>query len=161
MLYYGRGVDPTILAALNKLATEQAQPTARTKKDITKLLNYLSTYPNAVIQYVVGPMQLKVESDASYLVLKEAKSRVAGNFYLEQHQKFFNTNSQNGPIHTECSTIKNVVCLESEAECGGLFTNCQKAIKICCLLEALNHPQQKTEVNTDNLTASSFFHDTM
>ena len=87
-LYFRRGVDPTILVALNKLATEQAQPTARTKKDITKLLNYLSTYPNAVIQYVVGPMQLKVESDASYLVLKEAKSRVAGNFYLEHTKNF-------------------------------------------------------------------------
>ena len=48
-LYYARGVDPTILVALNKLATEQAQPTEKTEKDLLKFFNYLFTYPNAVI----------------------------------------------------------------------------------------------------------------
>ena len=160
-LYYARGVDPTILTALNELATEQACPTEKTEKDLVKLFDYLSTYPNAVIRYVAGPMQLRVESDASYLVLKGAKSRVAGHFYLQPHKNYFNTTPQNGPVHTECSTLKNVVCSAAEAECGGLFVNCQKAIEIRRLLEALGHPQEPTEVKTDNSTAASFVHDTM
>ena len=75
-------------------------------------------------------MQLKVELDASYLVVKGAKSRIAGHFYLKPKYNCFNTTTQNEPIHTECATLKNVVCSAAEAECGGLFTNCQKALEI-------------------------------
>ena len=79
-LYYGRGVDPTILVALNELGTQQAKPTATTEKALSMLFDYLSTYPNAIIRFVAGTMQLKVESDASYLAIKGAKSRIAGHF---------------------------------------------------------------------------------
>ena len=82
-LYYAQGIDPTILVALNELATEQAKPTEKTQKDIIELFNYLVINPNATIQYAAGTMQLKVESDASYLVVKGVKSRIAGHFYLE------------------------------------------------------------------------------
>ena len=82
-LYYGRGVDPTILVALNELGTEQEKPTATTEKALTMLLDYLAIYPNVVIRFVAGTMQLKVELDASYLAVKDAKSRIAGHFYLE------------------------------------------------------------------------------
>ena len=73
-LYYARGVDPTILVALNKLEIEQSQPTSKTEKDLIKLFDYLATHPNATIRYVAGLMQLKVDSDALYLVVKGAKS---------------------------------------------------------------------------------------
>ena len=56
-------------------------------------------------------MQLKVELDASYLVVKGAKTRIAGHFYLEPKKNYYNTMNQNGPIHTECTTLKNVVCV--------------------------------------------------
>ena len=141
------------MVALNELGTEQAKPTATTEKSLGM--------PNAVIRYVTGTMQLKVESDASYLAVKGAKSRIAGHFYLEPAKNYFNTTSQNGPITTECVTLKNVVCSAAEAECGGLFHNCQKAIEIRRQLEALGHPQQQTEVKTDNSTANSFVHATM
>ena len=85
---------------------------------------------NEKIRYVAGTMQLKVESDASYLVVKGAKNRIAGHFYAEPKHNYFNTMTQNGLIHTECTTLKNMVCSAAEAECGGLFTNCQKAIEI-------------------------------
>ena len=106
-------------------------------------------------------MQLKVESDALYLVVKGAKSRIAGYFYLEPKHNYFNIMTQNGPIHTECTTLKNVVCSAAEEECGGLFTNGQKAFKIKRVLEALGHNQQKIEIKTDNSTAASFANDTM
>ena len=48
-LYYARGFDPTILVALNALATDQAKTTETTQKDIIKLFNYLATNPTATI----------------------------------------------------------------------------------------------------------------
>ena len=96
-------------------------------------------HSNATTRYVAGLMQLKVESDASYLVVKGVKSQIAGHFYLEPHNNYFNTTMQNGPIHTECATLKNVACSAAEPECGGLFTNCQKALEIKRALEALGH----------------------
>ena len=39
-LYYGCGVDPTILLALNKLGTGQAKPTATIEKSLMILLDY-------------------------------------------------------------------------------------------------------------------------
>ena len=62
--------------------------------------------------------------------LKEAKSQIAGHFNLEPHKNYLKATKQNGPIHTECSTLKNVVCSAVETECSGLFTNCQKALEI-------------------------------
>ena len=66
---------------------DQARPTETTQKDIIKLFNYLATNPNATIRYVAGTMQLKVESDASYLVVKNAKSRIAGYFLFGTKEK--------------------------------------------------------------------------
>ena len=90
-------------------------------------------------------MQLKIESGASYLAVKGAKSRIAGHFYLEPAQNHFNTTPQNGPIATEYVTLKNIVCSAAEAECAGLFHNCQKTIEICHQLEALRHLQQEKQ----------------
>ena len=65
------------------------------------------------------------------------------------------------PILTECITLKNVVCSAAEAECAGLFHNCQKAVEIRRILQALGHKQTPTLVKTDNSTANSFVHTTM
>ena len=160
-LYYGRAVEPTILVALNDISGEQAKPTPSTKKDLAMLMDFLATYPNATIRYVAGTMQLKVESDASYLSVKNSRSRYAGHFYLESSPNRYNHTPQNGPIHTECAILKNVVCSAAEAECGGVFHNCHKALVIRRALQALGHLQTPTEVVTDNSTAASFVHSTM
>ena len=106
-------------------------------------------------------MQLKLESDASYLSVKNSHSRYVGHFYLESLPNLYNPIAQNGPIHTECAVLKNVVCSAAEAECGGVFHNCQKALIIQRALQALGHLQKPTEVKTDNSTAASFVHSTM
>ena len=158
-LYYGRAVDPIILVALNEIAGDQSKPTKRTSEQLAWLMDYLVTYPNATLRFHAGTMQLKVESDASYLSVKGAKSRIGGHFYLDAHYDV--VKSTNSPILTECSTIRNVVCSAAEAECGALFHNCQKAIVLRRTLESLNHPQKATEVVTDNKTANSFVTNTM
>ena len=81
-LYYSRAVNPTVLIALNDLATYQAAPTIDTLKHSKMLLDYLATYPNAKLRFYAGNMKLHFESDAAYLVLPGAKSRIAGYFYL-------------------------------------------------------------------------------
>ena len=86
-------------------------------------------------------MQLKVESDASYLVVKGAKSRISVHFYLKPKYNYFNT-------HTECATLKNVVSSAAEAECGGLFKNCQKELEIKRALKSLGHLQKQIEIKT-------------
>jgi hypothetical protein len=48
-IYYAPAVDPTILPALNKISNNQAQPTTVTGKACDLLLDYLATYPHAII----------------------------------------------------------------------------------------------------------------
>ena len=51
-------------------------------------------------------MQLKVETNAAYLVAKGANSRIAGNFHLQSQQGNLGQVIQNAPITTEYSIIK-------------------------------------------------------
>ena len=46
------------------------------------LLDYASTYPNAVIQYHASDIVLHVDSDTSYLVIPYARIFTAGIFLL-------------------------------------------------------------------------------
>jgi len=123
---------------------------------ITRLVNYLATYPQATIRFQASNMILHIESDAAYLVFPGARSRYAGHFYLSNQIP-----SSNGPIHTECRTIQNVVCSAAEAECAGLFGNCQLGIQIRRILTGLGHLQPPTTVVTDNSTATAFVNTTM
>eukprot|EP00957_Ditylum_brightwellii_P058733 4453601-Ditylum_brightwellii.AAC.1 len=48
-LWYGRIVDLTLLPALNAISAQQALPTEETVKAMDHFLNYMATYPNAVV----------------------------------------------------------------------------------------------------------------
>ena len=50
-LYYARAVDMTILHALSEIASEQANPTERTKKKVDQLLDYMATNLSAKIRF--------------------------------------------------------------------------------------------------------------
>jgi len=143
-----------MLPALNEISTSQAAPTVETKNKIQWLLDFVATYPNATIRYCKSDMILYVESDAAYLVMLNAKSRYPGHFYLSN--KANPSLPRNGPIHTECKNIRNVVASAAEAEPAGIFNNSQIAIPIRRALEALGHPQPPTPIKTDNTTAHSF-----
>ena len=77
-LYYARAIDCTILTALNHIGTTQAQPTQATKEQCIRLMDYLSTYPNTFLRFHASDMILHIDSDAAYLVLPKAKSRITG-----------------------------------------------------------------------------------
>jgi hypothetical protein len=80
LLYYGRAIDYTILPALNDIARQQAKPTVTTMIRARQLLDYVRTYPTTILRYHASAMILHVDSDAAYLVLPEAKSRIASYY---------------------------------------------------------------------------------
>jgi len=125
-LYYARAVDPTLLPALNDIANSQAKPTQDTLHKTNQLLDFLSTYPNAIIRYHSSDMILHVDSDAAYLILQGAKSRIAGYFFLSDKippPPTIPNPRLNGPILVECKLLRHVVASSAEAETAGLFFN--------------------------------------
>ena len=113
------------------------------------------------MRYVAGTMQLMVDSDAAYLVLPGAKSRIAGLYMLASKSNIHSEHKPpyNAPIHVECKTIKTVVCSAAEAETASY--NGQTAAMIRGILNGMGHLQHPTKLKTDNSTANSFVHATM
>ena len=99
-LYYGKTIDGTILPTINEISTDQAKPTINTAKQSTMLMDYLVTFPNAVIRFFAGNTQLHIDSDAAYLVINGVKSHIAGYFYCASnpHTLNYNKTLHNTPI---------------------------------------------------------------
>ena len=157
-LYYARAIDNTMLPALNDIAAQQSAPTETTATQITQILDYAASHPDAVIKFQASDMVLHIHSDASYLSAPKARSKVAGFFYLSSRP----TNPKhpendivplNGPIHVVSKRLRNVMASATEAETGGLFYNGQEAIPLIRALEEMGHPQPPTPIQTDNYTA--------
>eukprot|EP00957_Ditylum_brightwellii_P192237 14633024-Ditylum_brightwellii.AAC.1 len=88
------------------------------------------------------------------MVLPEARSRAGGYFYLSSKPvKSTDEIPLNGAVHSECSTIRNVMGSAAEAEVGGLYTNCQRGEEFRVALKEMGHPHPPTIVITDNSTA--------
>ena len=96
-----------------------------------------------IIWCIRSDMKLKVNSDASYMSIKAAHSRVVGFFYLV-------VNATNGVIFTDWTILKMVVSSDSEDEYAGLFINSRHSISFKNILEALHHKQFTTQIWKDN-----------
>jgi hypothetical protein len=83
VLYYARAVDPTVLMPLNDIATEKTKATEKTQEAANQLLDYLATHPDVTIRYHKSGMILHIHSDASYLSVSHARSRLGGVFTVE------------------------------------------------------------------------------
>ena len=160
LLYYGRAIEHPILVALNEISLDQQHPTQKIQQKVDQLLDFVSTYPNAILRYHASDMILHVDSDAAYLVRPNARSRIGGYYYLSSTPPNNVTQPpkpmKNAPILIECSTIKHVVASAAEAECGALFKNGQSAITVRVIFEALGHHQPPTPLKRDNATAVGF-----
>ena len=102
-------------------------------------MDYLATHPEAQIIYRASDMQLQIDSDAAYLVHKNAKSRTGGFHFLGNYDgKLFN-----GPIYILAKIIKAVMSSAAEAECGSLYINAQNAVPhiTTCLLYTSPSPR--------------------
>jgi hypothetical protein len=158
-LYYGRGCDPCIIPAINEIASEQAAPTTDTCETTHMLLDYLHTYPNAVLRYYASDMILKITSDAAYLIQPKARSRAAVHYHLGWH----NSDRVNGDLDVLCQTIKNVVLSAAEAETGGIYIGGKHACPIRAALTELGHTQPATGTpsETDDNTAQGILNSKM
>jgi hypothetical protein len=76
VLYYARAVDSTVLMPLNDIATEQTKATEKTQAATHQMLDYLAAHPDATIRYHASGMVLHIHSDASYLSVSNARSRL-------------------------------------------------------------------------------------
>ena len=159
-LYYARAVDPTMLHALNDLATQQSKGTQKTMQALTHLLNYAATHPDATIRYTKSAMILHIHSDASYLSAPNARSRVGGHHFLTNTTNI-GTTDNNGAILNIASILRNVMSSAAEAEVGALFVNAKEAVVIRTTLAELGHPQLPTPIQTDNSTAHGIINGTV
>ena len=82
ILYYSQAVDLTTLPALSSITSEQTNATEKTEEKVKRILDYLTTKPDAKIRYHKSKMILNIHSDASYLSKARARSRVAAYFYM-------------------------------------------------------------------------------
>ena len=99
---------------------------------------------------------MSVDSDATYLVIPQVKSRIADYFQLNDDPKRVPHLQPNGAILVECKALRHVVSSAAESETVGLFHNAQMAISIQCTLEKLGQIQPPTPLKTDNSTAFGF-----
>jgi hypothetical protein len=151
VLYYARAVDPTVLMPLNDIATEQTKATAKTQATTNQMLDYLATQPDATIRYHASDMVLHIHSDASYLSVSNARSRLGGMFFLGN--KSPEQDALNGSILNVAAVIKNGVASAAKSEVGACFHNAQSGAPLRVTLTELGHTQPPTPLRTDNSTA--------
>ena len=75
-------VDNTQLHALNELARKVSKGTEQTLAAATHLLNHIASNNRPKIKYYASDMILQVDSDASFQVCEQARSRAGGYHYL-------------------------------------------------------------------------------
>jgi hypothetical protein len=139
ILYYARAVEPTVLMPLNDIATEQTKATEKIQAATNQLLDYLATHPDATIRYHSSYMILHIHSDASYLSVSNARSRLGGLFFCGD--KSPQQDTLNGYILNVASAIKNVIASEAESEVGVCFHNAQSGAPLRVTLNELGHMQ--------------------
>jgi hypothetical protein len=123
----------------------------KTQAATNQLLDYLATHPDATIRYHASNMILHIHSDALYLSVSNARSRLGGLFFCGD--KSLQKDTLNGFILNAASVIRNVVASAAESEVGACFNNAQSGSPLRVTLTELGHIQPPTPIRTDNSTA--------
>ena len=71
------------------------------------------------------------------------------------------SNRPNGEIMILSTIIRNLMSSTAEAECGGLFYNAKKLEACRKTLREIFHPQQATEIITENSTIDGIIRGTI
>jgi hypothetical protein len=150
LLYYARCTDPSILTALNKLASEQAHATTDTEAAVERLLQYVATWPIAIVTFRASAMRLIAYADASYLSETSGRSRAGAMLYLGGADL---DDSPNGCLDFISTIIPSVVSSVAEAEYAALFICATTAEEHRLTLTDLGYPQSATPLFTDNSCA--------
>ena len=125
------------------------------------MLDYIATHPKAVIRFFPQDMILNIHYNASYLTEPNARSRVAGHYFLGAKPIKNEPIQLNGAIYAYCGILKFVVASAAEAKLAALFLNCKEGKIICLMLQELGHTQPQTPMHCDNKTAAGIANDTV
>lgn len=158
LLYYARGVDATILPAVNHIASLQSQPTLMVAAAMDRLLQYCARFPNNALVFTACDMRLFIQSDASYLSRPKARSVAGGIFYLGNNNQ---PTTINGPCLTLSTIIPVVVSSVAEAEYAAVFMNAKEGASLRTILDSLGFPQPTTDILCDNKCAVGLASDTV
>jgi hypothetical protein len=161
ILYYAHSVDPTLIMPISTIASHLSTSTATTMDAGNHLLDYCSTKHHATIHYFASDMQLKIHSNASYLSEPKAKSRIGGYFFLSNNKHSQCTPLSNGPLLCQSTVLKHVVSSVAEADYGAIFVNAKTGTITRETLREMGHPQDATELKTDNTTADGIANKTV
>jgi hypothetical protein len=104
-------------------------------------------------------MILHIHSDASYLSVYHARSRLGGLFYCANKPP--QSDKLNGYILNAAAVIKNVVASAAEPKVGACFQNSQSGTTLRVTLTELGHQQPATLLIRDNSTAFGILNDTI
>ena len=66
LLYYSQAINPTMLVALNAIATQQVSPTQQMMKWAKQLLDYCVSQEEVVLTYHASEMILAIHRNAGY-----------------------------------------------------------------------------------------------
>ena len=86
-LYCARAADSTMLAALNSISSEQANPTNTTMKKTKNFLNYVASHQDVIVTYHASDLIFACHIYASYLSKPKARIRVGGHFSYRRMMK--------------------------------------------------------------------------
>jgi hypothetical protein len=133
-----------------KFTTQQASPTQKTTERVKQLLDYCASQEEAALTYHASNMVLAIHSDAGYLNESKAQSRAGGHFFLYSD---IQNPPNNGAVLTFAQIIDAVMLSAAEAKLEALFINAKEAAHMRRILQEMGHPQPRTPIQTDNLTA--------
>lgn len=170
-LYYARAVDPTMLTAINHIASMLQSPTQHTMQCANRLIAYSARYPNHTTIYHASDMILYLQSDASYLSRSNARSVAGGLAYLDfailpqndtdNNDNNTTTNPINGLVLYHSKIINTVCCSVAEAEYVALYLIAQQGVWLRTILQTMGYPQPPTKILCDNTVAVGIANDTV
>jgi hypothetical protein len=137
-------------------AVEQTTATEHTIEKCTQLSDYLLDHADAKIQFHASKMIVNIHSIASYLLEANTWRRACGHFFMGWMPEDDEPIRLNGTFYVSnvsTNIIRFVVALVAEAKLGALYHNCQKGIVYGEILKDIGHPQPKTPVHCNNVTA--------
>ena len=155
-LYYARAVDPTMLTAISKLSSLQAEPTEAVEQAANRFLSYAKTWPNASLLIRPSDMILYAHSDASYLSETKARSRIGGVMYLGKKD---DPSFTNAAVEQLSAIIDVKVSSAAEAEYAGLYHVSRECEPLRETLAELGYPQPPTLITCDNQLAVALSYD--
>jgi len=143
-------VNNKLLVALSAIAACQAYATVATEQAVHLLLDYVTTYPADGIVYRSSDMILCTHADAGFLNDTNSRSRAGAHIFLSENDPFPRFN---GAILSIAQIIKFVMASAAKSELAALFVTAREMIPHRQTLIAMEWPQPKTPIQTDNSTA--------